>query len=72
VHEDPSDGGPLVCVEGAPEVVLDMCDSELDERGDAGMIDTDALRRPMDEMAASGMHVLAMAVGRARMLLSGS
>jgi len=63
IHEHPEGAGPLVCVKGAPEVVLGMCDRALDEDGSEREIDADLWRALMDDMADSGMRVLAMAIG---------
>ncbi len=64
MHRDPDGQSPLVCVKGAPEVVLEMCENRMSDSGDAAELDRDALRDALDEMAASGLRLLAMAVGR--------
>ena len=64
VHADAEGDGPLVCVKGAPEVVLGMCDESLDADGETAGLDADAPRGSMDDMAASGLRLLAIAVGR--------
>jgi Ca2+-transporting ATPase len=65
VHDDGDDGdGPLVLVKGAPERVAGMCDRRLDHDGGEGELDRDEVVRRSEELAAEGLRVLAMAVGR--------
>jgi len=63
VHAGES-GEPLVCLKGAPEVALDMCDGALDAEGRQVDLDRDALLRKTDELASRGLRVLAFAIAR--------
>ncbi len=64
IHEDRDSDGPLVCVKGAPEVMIEMCDDRLDDRGGHVELRKDDARAIVDDMAASGLRTLAMAIGR--------
>jgi magnesium-transporting ATPase (P-type) len=56
------DGGGLVCVKGAPERVLEMCDAELDEEtGARRPLDLGAARAAVEELMHAGYRVLAVA-----------
>jgi len=57
------DGDETVFVKGAPEVVAAMCDTSLGADGETP-IDCDAVLREAERMAAEGLRVLAVAVGR--------
>lgn len=59
VNERPEDK-PVVYVKGAPEQVLDMCDEELRSDG-LVPLDQDAWHERIDEIAARGQRVLAVA-----------
>jgi magnesium-transporting ATPase (P-type) len=56
------DGGGLVCVKGAPERVLDMCDREL-ATGDRGPVplDREAAAAAVEDLMRQGYRVLAVA-----------
>ncbi|MCC6214365.1 MAG: cation-translocating P-type ATPase [Polyangiaceae bacterium] len=51
-----ADGAVVAYVKGAPEAVLPLCSSEL-----AGALDRDTWQRSAEELAASGLRVLAIA-----------
>ncbi|MAE96334.1 MAG: ATPase [Deltaproteobacteria bacterium] len=59
-HRDGTTGG-LVCVKGAPEEVLAMCASELDEAGVVHPLDLAAAEREVDGLMREGYRVLAVA-----------
>ena len=56
--------GPLVLVKGAPERILSMCDRARTNDGDTAELDRDAIVAQSEELAAEGLRMLAMAVGR--------
>lgn len=56
--------GPLVLVKGAPEAVLDMCDTMRTEEGDDAPLDRDEWMQRSEALAQEGLRVLAMATGR--------
>ena len=65
VHDVPQgQEGPLVLIKGAPETVLDMCQRKLTNEGQSADLDRDEILRRNDELAADGLRVLAMAIGR--------
>jgi magnesium-transporting ATPase (P-type) len=55
------DGESHVFVKGAPERVLSMCTTQLDERGVPQPVDGDVVHRMAEAMAARGLRVLATA-----------
>ncbi len=64
VHTDRASGDAMIAyIKGAPERVLDMCESI---RGDEGeeSLDREAVLQQAREMAREGLRLLAMAVGR--------
>ncbi|WP_019865773.1 calcium-translocating P-type ATPase, PMCA-type [Methylovulum miyakonense] len=56
--------GITVFVKGAPEVLLALCDSVLDEKGQPSGIDKTALHQQNADMAGTGLRVLGVAVAR--------
>jgi Ca2+-transporting ATPase len=64
VHEDEEGGDLLVCVKGAPEVVLEFCDRAMDGGGREVALDRDAIERATEDLASRGRRVLAFAIGR--------
>jgi magnesium-transporting ATPase (P-type) len=60
LHHD-HEGNGIIYVKGAPERVLDMCESQHNPGGD-GPIDRPYWRARIDEMAARGERVLALGV----------
>jgi P-type Ca2+ transporter type 2C len=59
-------GGGLVCVKGAPEAVLAMCDAELDEASAAPRpLDREAALARIEELMREGYRVIAVADGEA-------
>ncbi|NLY63796.1 MAG: cation-transporting P-type ATPase [Alcaligenaceae bacterium] len=54
---------PWIFVKGAPERILDMCDSQLDGN-DEHALDIDYWRRMSNDMAARGLRLLALACKR--------
>src|SRR5690606_13446083 len=63
LHRD-ADGEPWVFVKGAPERVLDLCDTELHRDGERPL-DVDQWRRMATDPPARGLRVLALACKRA-------
>jgi Ca2+-transporting ATPase len=59
LHEDP-EGGRVVYLKGAPEVVLGRCEAA----SDGAALDRDAVKAEVDRIAAEGMRVLAFAARR--------
>ena len=59
-HQRPS-GDILVCVKGAPEVILEMCSTAAGEGTKGLSIDRGAILQFNEEMASSGLRVLALA-----------
>jgi P-type Ca2+ transporter type 2C len=56
------DGGGLVCAKGAPERILAMCDTVLDdESGGLRPLDADRVMAAVDELMAAGQRVIALA-----------
>ncbi|MEQ8846665.1 HAD-IC family P-type ATPase [Botrimarina sp.] len=64
IHNTPDGDGPLVLIKGAPERVLQMCSHQLGGDGQPEDLDRDAFERQNDDLAAQGLRVLAMAIGR--------
>ncbi|MFP3900218.1 MAG: cation-translocating P-type ATPase [Acidimicrobiia bacterium] len=66
VHEVPREegDGPLVLVKGAPERVVEMCDRRRTSDGGDAPLDGDEAVEASEALAAEGLRVLAMAVGR--------
>ncbi|WP_026296007.1 cation-transporting P-type ATPase [Aromatoleum toluclasticum] len=62
-HCDP-DGDSWIFVKGAPERILDMCESQLDHDG-LRSLDVDYWRRMATDTAAQGLRLLALACKRA-------
>jgi len=60
-HED----GAFIVIKGAPERIVDMCETERHADGDRP-IDRDAWREAADRLAAEGQRVLAFATKQAR------
>ena len=58
-----ADSTPIILVKGAPERILEMCDSRLGEGGATEPLDADAVSDQAEEMAAKGLRVLGMAIG---------
>ncbi|SSW70119.1 putative cation-transporting ATPase F [Achromobacter veterisilvae] len=58
-------GAPWIFVKGAPERVLDMCDSQADRDGLPQALDVDYWRRMATDTAAKGLRVLGLACKRA-------
>jgi magnesium-transporting ATPase (P-type) len=56
------EGNAAVYVKGAPERVVTMCDRSRTEDGGDGPVDHEAWQRRMEEIAAEGQRVLAIAV----------
>jgi magnesium-transporting ATPase (P-type) len=63
LHENP-DGGRLICVKGAPERVLEMCDRAR-VGGGTGELDVSAWHERTDAIADDGYRTLALAVREA-------
>lgn len=64
IHEDSDkNGGKLVLVKGAPERIAEMCSQLLDADGETGEINHQWLEERNEQLAESGLRVLAMAVG---------
>ncbi|WP_421856263.1 HAD-IC family P-type ATPase [Oceanicaulis sp.] len=61
LHHDP-EGAAAIYVKGAPERLLDMCQSQATEAGEAAPLDQDYWRAQADAIAARGHRVLAIAV----------
>src|SRR6056297_575997 len=63
---DPGDEGedPLVLVKGAPERIVEMCDRRRSADGGDEPLDDDEMLELSESLAADGLRVLAMAVGR--------
>lgn len=55
-------GEPLVCVKGAPERILRMCDRRSTAEGEAPL-DEEAVREREEALAGRGLRVLAFALG---------
>jgi cation-transporting P-type ATPase F len=65
IHGVPDDQeGPLVLIKGAPERLLEMCQRRQNDSGDEVELDRDAFHQKNEELAAQGLRVLAMAIGR--------
>jgi magnesium-transporting ATPase (P-type) len=60
LHSTP-DGGEILLVKGAPEVVLDHCDRQEDASGQRPAIDRAHFESASDALAAQGERVLALA-----------
>jgi magnesium-transporting ATPase (P-type) len=56
-----ADGHEMLLVKGAPEVILDHCDRQQNERGEPATIDRDHFAAAADRLAAQGERVLALA-----------
>lgn len=61
-HRD-ADGAPWIFVKGAPEVILGMCNRQLDHDGEHPL-DVDYWRRMATDTAAQGLRLLALACKR--------
>ncbi|MCJ8499021.1 cation-translocating P-type ATPase [Desulfatitalea alkaliphila] len=59
LNKDP-DAGPILCVKGAPERVLDMCTRQRSKQGDTP-IDRNAWIERQEKLAGTGHRVLALA-----------
>jgi magnesium-transporting ATPase (P-type) len=57
LHDDPQSGHQRVILKGAPEVVLERCD----RASGGGPLDSAAVLREVERLAAAGMRVLAIA-----------
>ncbi|WP_396586241.1 cation-translocating P-type ATPase [Bermanella sp. R86510] len=55
-------GNACVFVKGAPEAILDLCGSSLNENGDAQTLDRAYWQQQIAAMAAQGQRVLALAI----------
>ncbi len=65
IHESREEGeGPLVLVKGSPERIAEMCASRQLKDGIDDNFDPSAVERANEELAANGLRVLAMAIGR--------
>src|SRR5262249_53854093 len=60
LHE-PTDGGEVLFVKGAPEVILDHCDRQQIVGGQVASLDRAHFMRAADHLAAQGERVLALA-----------
>jgi magnesium-transporting ATPase (P-type) len=60
LHKDTA-GKEFLLVKGAPEVILDHCDRQAADDGNAAPIDRGRFERASDELAAQGERVLALA-----------
>lgn len=54
---------PLVLVKGAPERLLEMCDSQMTRNGETEELDGTGIKEKQQAMADEGLRVLAMAIG---------
>jgi Ca2+-transporting ATPase len=63
IHLEAGERKPVVFVKGAPERVMEMCESECSGSCDAPLDREDIIRRT-NGLAAQGLRVLAMAMGR--------
>lgn len=54
-------GHSALLIKGAPERVVALCESELDEQGQAQLLDQQAWQNRIDDLAAQGLRVLAFA-----------
>jgi magnesium-transporting ATPase (P-type) len=61
-HESSDEGESLVLVKGAPEKILEMCGSRMNEEN--GDLDREELIGQNEILAGEGLRVLAMAIGR--------
>ena len=57
----PTDGGEVLFVKGAPEVILDHCDRQQIAGGQAASLDRAYFMQAADQLAAQGERVLALA-----------
>lgn len=65
LHEDRDAGGMRLHMKGAVEVVLSKCRGALGGDGNEAPLDREKVQRQVEELAAQGLRVLAMAVGQA-------
>ncbi len=61
LHEDGREGGKLVFAKGSLERILERCDSLLDKEGGKGELNSEKILKIGDQMAASGLRVIAFA-----------
>ncbi len=61
---DETEEGRLICLKGAPEKVLELCDRQLEKKGEAPL-DRDYWQKIMDREAARGHRLIAAAVKQA-------
>ncbi len=64
IHAHPDGGDPMVVVKGAPERIVAMCDRQRAHDGGDEPLDADAATERSESLAAEGLRVLAVAVGR--------
>jgi magnesium-transporting ATPase (P-type) len=62
LHDGPD--GPTVYVKGAPEVVLELCEQQLDGDGGSSPLDARRIADAATALAEEGLRVLAMAMRR--------
>ncbi len=63
LHASPEDGCPVVYAKGSVEAILERCAGALSPDGSAAALDTVAVAREVEKMAAAGLRVLAFARG---------